>query len=151
MVKPTAVHPHHSVSLSDRKEWTVDTGNNLEGSQGHVGLPWQLSGQRSCLLNRGRKRCGFNLWVGKIPWRRKLATLCSTLARKFPWTEEPGGLQSKGSQRARHHWVTLHAHKAIMRHDKHPISKDHILQSSIYITFWSDKECTMWEFFVVLG
>jgi len=26
----------------------------------------------------------------------------STLAWKIPWTEEPGGLQSMGSQRVRH-------------------------------------------------
>ena len=26
----------------------------------------------------------------------------SILARRFPWTEEPGELQSKGSQRVRH-------------------------------------------------
>ena len=27
-------------------------------------------------------------------------------AWKIPWTEEPGGLQSMGSQRVRHHWAT---------------------------------------------
>ena len=32
----------------------------------------------------------------------------STLAWRIPWMEEPGGLQSIGSQRARHDWVTLH-------------------------------------------
>ena len=30
----------------------------------------------------------------------------STLAWKLPWTEEPGRLQSMGSQRVRHDWVT---------------------------------------------
>ena len=30
----------------------------------------------------------------------------STLARKIPWTEEPGRLQSMGSWRVRHDWVT---------------------------------------------
>ena len=28
-----------------------------------------------------------------------MATLSSILARRIPWTEEPGGLQSMGSQR----------------------------------------------------
>ena len=28
------------------------------------------------------------------------------LAWRIPWTEEPGGLQSLGSQRVRHHWAT---------------------------------------------
>ena len=30
----------------------------------------------------------------------------STLARKIPWTEEPGGLQAMGLLRVRHNWVT---------------------------------------------
>ena len=32
----------------------------------------------------------------------EIATHSSTLAWKIPWTEEPGGLQSLGSQRVRH-------------------------------------------------
>ena len=31
-----------------------------------------------------------------------MATHSSTLAWRIPWTEEPGGLQSMGSQRIRH-------------------------------------------------
>ena len=31
-----------------------------------------------------------------------MATHSSTLAWRIPWTEEPGGLQSLGSQRVRH-------------------------------------------------
>ena len=34
----------------------------------------------------------------------------STLARKIPWTEEPGRLQSKGSLRVRHDQVTSYFH-----------------------------------------
>ena len=33
-------------------------------------------------------------------------THSSALAWKIPWTEEPGGLQSMGSRRVRHDWVT---------------------------------------------
>ena len=35
-----------------------------------------------------------------------LATHSSTLAWKIPWTEEPSRLQSMGSVRVRHDWVT---------------------------------------------
>ena len=35
-----------------------------------------------------------------------MAPHSSTLAWKIPWTEEPGGLQSMGSQRVGHDWVT---------------------------------------------
>ena len=45
--------------------------------------------------------------LGVIPgWRdplgKEMATRSSILARKIPWTEEPGGLQSMGSQRIGH-------------------------------------------------
>ena len=40
----------------------------------------------------------------------KMTTHSSILAWKIPWMEEPGGLQSKGSQRVGHDWATsLHA------------------------------------------
>ena len=35
-----------------------------------------------------------------------MASHSSTLAWKIPWTEEPGGLQSMGSRRVGHDWVT---------------------------------------------
>ena len=35
-----------------------------------------------------------------------MATHSSILAWEIPWTEEPGGLQSMGSQRVRHDLVT---------------------------------------------
>jgi len=34
----------------------------------------------------------FDPWVGKIPWRRKLAMHSSITAWEIPWTEKPGGL-----------------------------------------------------------
>jgi len=37
---------------------------------------------------------------------QELATHSSILAWKIPWTEEPGGLQSRGLQRVRHNLVT---------------------------------------------
>ena len=36
------------------------------------------------------------------PLEEEMATHSSILAWKIPWTEEPGGLQSKGSQRVGH-------------------------------------------------
>ena len=37
------------------------------------------------------------------PLEKGMATHSSILAWKIPWTEEPGRLQSMGSQRGRHH------------------------------------------------
>ena len=36
------------------------------------------------------------------PLEKGMATYSSILAWRIPWTEEPGGLQSMGSQRVRH-------------------------------------------------
>ena len=38
--------------------------------------------------------------------QKEMATHSSTLAWKIPWTEKPGRLQSMGSQRVWHDWVT---------------------------------------------
>ena len=36
------------------------------------------------------------------PLKKRMATHTSVLAWRVPWTEEPDGLQSKGSQRVKH-------------------------------------------------
>ena len=46
----------------------------------------------------------------KDPLEKGTATHFSILAWKIPRTEEPGGLQSMGLQRVRHHLVTEHTH-----------------------------------------
>ena len=42
---------------------------------------------------------------------KEMATHSSVLAWRMLWTEEPGGLQSMGSQRVGHDWVTLTQYK----------------------------------------
>ena len=43
---------------------------------------------------------------GEDPLEEGMAAHSSLLAWRIPWTEEPGRLQSTGSQRVRHDWVT---------------------------------------------
>ena len=38
----------------------------------------------------------------EVPLKKEMATQSSILARKIPWTEEPGRLQSVGSPRVRY-------------------------------------------------
>ena len=65
-------------------------------------LPWWLRWWR-CL------QCQ-ETWVRYLgqedTLKKELATHSSILTWRIPWTEEPGGLQSTGSQRVRHDWVT---------------------------------------------
>ena len=55
------------------------------------GLPWWLSGKESTCQCR---RCGFEPWAGKLPWRRK----GNPLQYSFP-----GNLMNRGAW-----WATVH-------------------------------------------
>ena len=44
----------------------------------------------------------------------EIATHFSILVSRTPWTEEPGGLWSMGSQRVRHDFATWQAHTQII-------------------------------------
>ena len=54
------------------------------------------------------------IWVQTLsqedPLEEEMATHSSILAWRMPWTEEPGGLQSMGSQRVGYDWATKHTH-----------------------------------------
>ena len=41
-------------------------------------------------------------WVGNVPLGKVMVTHSNILAWKIPLTDEPGGLQSMGSQRVGH-------------------------------------------------
>ena len=43
------------------------------------------------------------------PLQEEMATHFSIFVWEIPWTEEPGGLHSMGSQRVRHEWAFTHA------------------------------------------
>ena len=52
----------------------------------------------------------------EVPLEKKMATHSSILAWKIPWTEEPGRLQSMGSQRVGHDWATsVHFTSSVIR------------------------------------
>ena len=50
------------------------------------------------------------IWIQSLgqenPLENRMATHSNILAWRIPWTDEPGGLESMGSQRVRHHFVT---------------------------------------------
>ena len=56
--------------------------------------------------------CGsgdMEMWVRSLGWedplQEELATHYSILVWEIPWTGKPDGLQSKGLQKSRHHFV----------------------------------------------
>ena len=80
----------------------IRTDSNQDSEQ--LGLPSVLL---SHLENMNWVDTRRNLWFTKQNWPEKaMAPHSSTLAWKIPWTEEPGRLQSMGSLRVGHDWVT---------------------------------------------
>ena len=74
---------------------------------------WESLGQhRTSLVAQTVKRLPTmrETWVQSLGWEdlleKEMATHSSILAWKIPWTEEPGRLQSMGSQRVGHNWAT---------------------------------------------
>ena len=61
------------------------------------GLPWWLNDKEST--------CNAGDMGQENPLEKEMATHTSILAWSIPWTEEPGGLQSMGSQN-KHNLVT---------------------------------------------
>ena len=67
------------------------------------GLPRRCSGGGSTFQCKSFRNHGFDPWIGKIPWRRMCQSTPVFLPGKFRGQrEEPGGLQSMGSQGVGH-------------------------------------------------
>jgi len=60
--------------------------------------PWWLSGKESACRSGDGRDMGLIPGLRRSPGKGK-ATHSSILAWRIPWTEEPGGLHSMGSQK----------------------------------------------------
>ena len=70
---------------------------------------------------------------------KEMATHSSILAWRIPWMEESGGLQSTGSQRVGHDWVTFRQHIKKQRH----YFANKVLSSQSY--GFSSSHVSTWE------
>ena len=78
------------------------------------------------------------MWVRSLsredPLEEEMATHSSILAWRIPWTEEPGGLQSMGSHRVGHDWVTNTFTFTVCKESPYPGENEH--QRSTGETLW---------------
>ena len=102
---------HGLRSLIDYSPWDSKESDITEQLHFHFHFsPGGARGKDSAFQCRRSKRCEFDAWVRNILWRRNYQTPPVFLAWGIPWTEEPGRLQSMGSQksdttkRAHTHW-----------------------------------------------
>ena len=71
-----------------------------------MGLPWWLSGKESATIQEPQEMQVWSLGQ-EDPMEKETATPSSILSWRAPWIEEPGELQSMGSQRVGHNWSDL--------------------------------------------
>ena len=80
-----------------------------------------------------------------MPWRRAWQPTPVFLPGKSPWAEEPGGLQSMGSQRGRQDWATKHSTAQTGRQQSRwPLHfsavRPQAIEFSFQLTFKKEKE-----------
>ena len=86
----------------------------LEALGNNWGLPREYSGKESICQCRRCKRCRLNwplCWKDSL--KEGMATHSRILIWERPWTQNTGMLQSMGSKRVGHKWVTEHTNTHI--------------------------------------
>ena len=91
-----------------------------------------LSSNSTCLHCCEVFKMLYIYWIRKMPWRRAWQPTPVFLPGESPRMEEPGGLQSLGSQRVGHDWVT--------KHSTHTHTHTHTRLDYIYIPSFFFKE-----------
>ena len=88
------------------KESACNAGDTCSGRFPAEGYPFQYSWTSLVAQMVKYPLAMWETWVQSLgredPLEEGIATHSSILAWRIPWTEESGGLQSVGSQRARH-------------------------------------------------
>ena len=84
-------------------------------------LWWELPGGSVVKNLPGMQEMWVQLLSQEDPLEKGMASHPSILAWRIPWTEEPGGLQSMGSQRVRHDWSDFtHTWWELLEYSKQP-------------------------------
>ena len=86
--------------------------------------------------------CNWETWVQTLCWEdpleESMTTHSSILAWRIPWTEEPGWLQSIGSQRVGHDWTTKHSTAPIINYLPPELRNQFLFKKLLYIGICPD-------------
>ena len=99
------------VCVNSGRWWWIGRPGVLRfmGSQ-RVGHDWAIEQNWKVAQRLKHLPAMWETWVRSLGWQdpleKEMATHSSTLVWWIPWMEEPAGLQSTGSQRVGHDWVT---------------------------------------------
>ena len=88
-------------------------------------------------------------WVRSLGWEdpleEEMAMCSSILVWKIPWTEKPGGLQSKGLKGVGHDWACARAHTHTHTHTHTRVGKPEWLFPSPHLVLWCPHS-SFWPF-----
>ena len=100
-VLPSNIYMAHSFIIS-KVILFLTTLDKIAKVTAHPGFPSGSEGKDLPAM--------WETWVRSLGWEdpleKEMAIHSSILAWRIPWMEEPGGPQSKGSQRIGHNWAT---------------------------------------------
>ena len=107
----------HSSILAWKIPWTEEPGRlqslGLQKSRTRLSdFTFTFSGVKNL---PGKQEAWFHPWVQKIPLEKEMAIHSSVLTWEISWTEEPGRLQSMGSQRVRDDLATKQQHGPVKK------------------------------------
>ena len=95
-----------------------------------------MASRSICVVANRKISFFFYGWI-VFELEKAVAPNSSTLARKIPWTEEPGRLQPMGSRRVGHDWSDSAAAAAVFEYIKHSIFIPHpLMDTKVASTSW---------------
>ena len=99
--------------IESANTWVDAGARRGEGGRGRWSIRIYLGQGYGCPGGSAGKESACETLVpflgGEDPLEKGKAIHASILAWRIPWTEEPGGLQSRGSQRVGHDFHSLHS------------------------------------------
>ena len=111
-----------------RQDW-----NNLAHTDSRLDKSYLREAERTKAL---LVLCHFGFGVPTPVLEKEMATHSSILAWRIPWTEEPGRLQSMGSQRIRHDWGTSLHFTSLQCYTSDPVVQGHC-----FLLPWASLHC----------
>ena len=91
-----------------------------------------------------------DMWVQSLCWEdpmeKEMATHSGVLAWETPWTEEPVGLQSMGSQRVEQDWARAHTHT-----HTHTVNETGMSQACHKLIAWKSHSHTIINLLITMA
>ena len=109
-------------------------------------LPGGTSDKEPACQGRRHNRLEFDSWAGKIPMENGMATHCSILAQRIPWTEKPGCKESDTTEATQQACIpALQVHKVSHTRQNFLVNKEKVLDWGPWTCCMAESNCWRWK------